>query len=61
MCVLFKVTTQKLYSHGDGAHPASGDDADVTGKNGRVDIVLHVVTIICISNKSLHMMKRNIV
>lgn len=58
VCILsLKVTAQQLYSHGDGVHPASGDDSDETGENRRVDVVLHVFVVICISQKSLDLVR----
>lgn len=48
-----KVTSKQLNSHGDGGHPAFGDDSDKAGENGRVDVVPGVVVVICISHKNL--------
>lgn len=60
--VSLKVTTQKFYSHCNGAHPTSGDDSDEARKDRRVDVVLHMVAVICISKKSLDCMReKNIV
>lgn len=51
-----KVTSKQLNSHGDGGHPAFGDDSDKAGENGRVDVVPGVAVVICISHKNLDLM-----
>lgn len=56
-CASLKFTAQKFYSHGDGAHPVLGDDSDEAGKNRRIDVVLHVIVVICISKESLDLMR----
>ena len=63
VCVSLKVAAQQFYSHGDGGHPASGDDSDEAGENRRVDVVLHVVAVICVPQKSLDLggVKKDIV
>lgn len=53
VCVSLKVTAQQLYPHGDAVHPAPGDDPDEAGENRRVDVVLHVVVVVCVSHESL--------
>lgn len=49
MLASLKFAAQKLDPHGDAAHPAPGDDADEAGEDGRVDVVLHVVAVVCVS------------
>lgn len=48
-----KFTAQELYPHGDAVHPASGDDADEAGKDRWVDVVFHVVVVVCVPQESL--------
>lgn len=56
-CASLKVTSQKFYSHGDGVHPVFGNDSDEAGKNRRVDVVLHMIIIICVTKENLDLMR----
>lgn len=48
-----KFTAQKFYPQGDGVHPGFRNDSDEAGKNRRVDVVFHMVAVICISQENL--------
>ena len=54
MSLLLKVTAEQLYSHGDGALPARGNDPDEPGEDGWVDVVPHRAIVIRVPDKPLH-------
>ena len=58
MSLLLKVTAEQLYSHGDGALPAGGNDPDEAGEDGWVDVVPHRAIVICVTDKPLHPEKK---
>lgn len=55
--LLFKITAQQLYSHGDGVCPALREDSDEAGEDGRIDVVLHMVIVICIAKENLDLVR----
>lgn len=53
----FAVTAQQFYSHGDGTHPGFRNDSDKPGENWGIHVVLHMVTVVCISPKNLDLFR----
>ena len=58
MSLLLKVTAEQLYSHGDGALPARGNDPDEPGEDGWADVVPHRAIVIHVPDKPLHSEKK---
>lgn len=53
----FAVTAQQFYPHGDGTHPRFGNNSDKPGENRGVHVVPHMVTVVCISQKNLDLLR----
>lgn len=53
----FAITAQQFNPHGDGIHPRFGNNSDKPGENWGIHVVLHMVTVVCVSEKNLDLLR----